>query len=249
MRAVLWGTDHTELGEIVTSSTGRAAVALSRGGFAKTYPYVDDNEDAVAVVAGERATLLVAADGHNGATAAMTAVQFVLDRFGPDPPAHYDKKDWTLLFEGANDAVLSVTSIGSTQPSSRCVLLCALVSPGYVSFGSMGDAALVVARPGGERGRQLNKEAARFVGYPATRRGLEASVHRGDSALAPDEWVVLATDGVSEFILPNRPADLIPRVLARAGGDPEEAAALIVEAACTAGAGDNVGIAIAAPPA
>jgi serine/threonine protein phosphatase PrpC len=249
MRAVLWGVDHVELGEIVTSSTGRSAVALSRGGFAKTYPYIDENEDAAAAVAGPRATLLVVADGHNGATAAMTATQFVLDRFGPDPPPALDKKDWTEIFEEVNDAVLKVTSIGSPQPSSRCVLLCALVDRTSVSFASMGDAALVVARPGGDRGRQLNKEAARFVGYPATRRGLETSVHRGSAPLAPGEWVVLATDGLSEFIAPMRPADVIPRVLSRAGDDPEEAAALLVEAACSAGAGDNVGIALAAPSA
>ena len=249
MRAVLWGVEHVELGEIVTSSTGGAGLALSRGQFAKTYSYVDPNEDAVAAVEGPRATLLVAADGHNGATAAMRAVQFVLERFGGDPPPGLDKRGWADLFVDANDAVLAVTSIGSPQPSSRTVLLVALVAPRTVSFGSMGDAALVVARPGGERGRQLNKEAARYVGYASTRKGIEGSVHRGEAALAPDEWVVLATDGLSEFINPMRPADVVPRVLARAGGDPEAAAAQLVEAACTAGAGDNVGIAVAMPRA
>ena len=247
MRAVLWGVDHVELGEIVTSSTGSAGVALSRGAFAKTYAYVDPNEDAVAAVEGPRATLLVAADGHNGATAAMRAVQFVLDRFGADPPPGLDKRAWTDLFWDVNDAVLEVTSIGSPQPSSRTVLLVALVTPGQVSFGSMGDAALIVGRPGNERARQLNKEAARYVGYAASRRGIDSSVHRGEAALAPDEWVALATDGLSEFISPMRPADVVPRVVGRAGGDPEEAAALLVEAACAAGAGDNVGIAVAAP--
>jgi serine/threonine protein phosphatase PrpC len=247
MRAVLWGIDHTELGEIVTSSTGRAAVALSRGGYAKTYQYVDPNEDAVAVVAGPRSTLMVAADGHNGATASMHAVRFVLDRFGGDPPAALDKREWADLFGDVNDAVLSVTSIGSEQPSSRTVLLVALVSGRSVTFASMGDAALVVARAGGDRGRQLNKEAARYVGYAATRKALDTAVHRGAAELAPDEWVVLATDGLSEFIGPMRPADIVPSVLAQAGGDAEEAAALLVEAACTAGAGDNVGIAVAAP--
>lgn len=247
MRAILRGVDHTELGEIVTSSIGRAAVALSRGGYAKTYQYVDPNEDAVAVVAGPRSTLLVAADGHNGATASMHAVSFVLDHFGNDPPPALDKREWADVFQEVNDAVLEVTGIGSAQPSSRTVLLLALVSGRTVTFGSMGDAALVVARAGGERGRQLNKEAARYVGYTASNRGLENSVSRGVAELAPDEWVVLATDGLSEFIAPMRPADMVPRVLARAGGDAEEAAALLVEAACTAGAGDNVGVAVAAP--
>jgi serine/threonine protein phosphatase PrpC len=247
MRAALWGVDHTDLGEIVTSVTGRAAVALSRGGYAKTYPYVDDNEDAVAVVAGPRSTLLVVADGHNGATAAMHATRFVLDAMGEDPPPGLDKRGWAEFFQRANDAVLSVTSIGSEQPSSRTVLLVALVAGRTLSWGSMGDAALVVARPGAERGRQVNKEAARYVGYAASKRGLDGSVHRGAVELAPDEWVVLATDGLSEFIGPMKPADVIPRVLARSGGDPEEAAAMLVETACAAGAGDNVGIAVLAP--
>ena len=246
-RAALFGTDHPELGEIVSSPVGRAAVALSRGGHAKTYPYVDVNEDAVAAVEGPRATLLVAADGHNGATAAMHAVRFVLDVLGDDPPPGLDKKEWGALFRDANDAVLSVTSTGSPQPSSRTVLLVALVAGDSVSWGSMGDAALVVARPGGERGRQLNREMARYVGYQMSRRGLEASVHRGTAAVAAGEWVVLATDGLSEFVSPMRPADVIPRVLARAGADPEEAAAQIVETACMAGAGDNVGVALVAP--
>lgn len=247
MRAVLWGVDHNQLGRTVTSCTGSAAVALSRGAFAKTYAYVDPNEDAVAAVEGPRATLLVAADGHRGATASMCVVKFVLDRFGADPPPALDDRGWVDLFVDANDAVVEATAGDSLQPASRTVLLLALVTAGNVSFGSMGDAALVVARPGSERGRQLNQEAARYVGYASTRRGIESSISCGETGLAPDEWVVLATDGLSEFISPMRPADLVPRILARAGGDPEEAAGLLVEAAGRAGAGDNVGIALTAP--
>lgn len=249
MRAVLWGVDHEELGEIVTSSTGGAGVALSRGGFAKSYPYVDPNEDAVAVVEGPRATLLVAADGHNGATASMRAVRFVLDHFGGDPPPALDNRGWAEFFWAANDAILQAVAGGSQQPSSRTVLLVALATARSVSWGSMGDAALVAAHPGENRGRQLNKEAARYAGSAMSRKGLEGSVHRGETTLASDEWVVAATDGLSEFISPMRPADIVPRVLARAGGDAEEAAALLVEAACSAGAGDNVGVAVVAPPA
>lgn len=247
MRAVLRGTDHVELGAIASLPAGTAAVALSRGGYPKTYSYVDPNEDAVAAVSGQRATLLVATDGHNGATASMHALAVVLERLGDDPPPGLDKRGWVSLFAEVNDAVRRATAAGSRQPASRTVLLVALVGGRRVSFGSMGDAALVVARPGDRRGRQLNREAARYVGYPATRRGLAASVHRGAAELAPDEWVVLATDGLSSFVRPMRPADVVPRVLSRAGADPEEAASLLVEAACTAGAGDNVGIALSAP--
>lgn len=247
MRAVLWGVDHVELGEIVTSTTGRAAIAMSRGGFAKTYPYVDPNEDAVAVAVGPRATLLVCSDGHNGATASMQAVSVVLDELGDDPPPELHRKEWTALFERVNDDVLRATGIGTDQPSSRTVLLVALVAERILSWGSMGDAALVVARPGPERGRQMNREAARFMGYPMSRRALESSMHRGTMTLEPDEWVVLASDGLSEFIRPLRPADVVPVVLARAGANAEEAAAQIVETACESGAGDNVAVAVLAP--
>ncbi|MBA2530041.1 MAG: hypothetical protein H0V19_08820, partial [Euzebyales bacterium] len=83
MRAVLWGKDHTTLGEVaVEKLDGDIAVALSRGLRRKAYRYTDLNEDAVAAVAGARATLLVVADGHNGWSSTEAAVTAVLDRLG-----------------------------------------------------------------------------------------------------------------------------------------------------------------------
>jgi serine/threonine protein phosphatase PrpC len=120
-----------------------------------------------------------------------------------------------------------------------------------VSWASLGDGALVIGRPGAERGRQLNKEAMRFVGYPMDRRALAGTLQRGRAPLAPDEWVVLVTDGLSEFVAPMRPADVVPRVLAmatrRGPGGAEAAAVALVETACSAGAGDNVAAAVLAP--
>jgi serine/threonine protein phosphatase PrpC len=88
----------------------------------------------------------------------------------------------------------------------------------------------------------------RFVGYPMNRRSLKSTVSRGSQKLAPEDWVVLATDGLSEFVAPLRPADVVPRVLATL--DPptaESAARALVDTACSAGAGDNVAVAVAAP--
>jgi serine/threonine protein phosphatase PrpC len=251
MRAELWGTDHTALGELASAAAGRAAIAISRGKHAKAYRYVDDNEDVAAVVAGPSSTLLVVADGHNGATASHVAVREVLAAFGNAPPAGLEDDEWVDLFERVNKVVIAGKGLGSEQPSSNTVLLVALVSAAGVSWGSLGDSALVVARPGTERGRQLNREAMRFVGYPMSRRALSGTMQRGTAPLAPDEWVVLVTDGLSEFVAPMRPADVVPRVLAKAAqqgeGGAEAAAVAIVETAWSAGAGDNVAAAVLAP--
>lgn len=250
MRTVLWGPDHNELGEIAVEAVGpRAAVALTRGRFAKTYRYTDPNEDVAAVVVGAQATLLVCADGHNGSTAAVRAVEAVLEELGDDPPPRLEPKEWPRLFGRVNDAVME-SSAGSEQPQSRTVLLVALVAGDTVSWGAMGDAALVACRPGRDRGRQLNREEMRFVGYPMSPRALKDAVGRGEERLEPGEWLIAVTDGLSEFIAPLRPADILPRILALATqieNSPEMVARTIVDTAGEAGAGDNVGVALLAP--
>src|SRR4051795_9600297 len=105
--AVLWGTDYEELGVVGSRSVGeRAGLAITRGLHKKAYRYEDPNEDAVAAVVGEEATLLVCADGHNGATAPMVAVRAVLDALGPNPPAALSDGEWLDLFESVNDTVI-----------------------------------------------------------------------------------------------------------------------------------------------
>lgn len=251
MRAALWGPDHTELGMVASEAVGpRAAIALSRGRHPKTYGYTDPNEDVAAAVAGPRATLLVCADGHNGSTAPVRAVQAVLEELGDDPPPGLDRKEWPRLFGRVNEAVLQTTSAGSRQPHSRTVLVVALVAGDAVSWGAMGDAALVACRPGPGRGRQLNREAMRFVGHPMSSRALADAVARGEERLGPGEWLIAVTDGLSEFVNPLRPADVLPRILALAGqadGSPVSAARAVVQTAGEAGAGDNVGVALLAP--
>ena len=253
VRAELWGTDHTELDSVASATVGtRAALAITRGRYPKAYRYVDENEDAAAAVAGPSGTtLLVCADGHNGATASHVAVREVLEAFGDDPPASLSDDEWLALFGRVNEAVIATKGLGSVHPSSNTVLLVALVAGGEISWAAIGDAAIVLARPGGTRGRQLNKEAMRFVGYPMNRRQLKGTVQRGRARIEPGEWVVLVTDGLSEFVAPLRPADVVPRVLSLAerngDGGAEAAALALVDTACNAGAGDNVAAAVLAP--
>jgi serine/threonine protein phosphatase PrpC len=249
MRASLWGEDHEELDRIVSATVGeRAAIAISRGRDRKTYGYEDPNEDVALAVLGPRATLLVVADGHGGLTASHVAVQSVIDAFGDDPPAALDDRQWLDLFAVVNDHVNDARRHNRAQPASETVLIAALVTPRQVSFASIGDAALVLARPGLERGRQLNREAMRFLGPPMNKRALRNNVERGTVERAADEWVVAVTDGLSEFVAPLRPADVVPRVLSMSReGTTEAAAVALVEAASSAGAGDNVAVALAAP--
>jgi len=249
MHARLWGTDHEELDEIASATAGDAAgLAITRGRFPKAYRYEDPNEDAVAVVAGPRATLLAVADGHNGATASHLAVEAVLDRLGDDPPDRLGDDEWLRLFTEVNEAIVAGKGIGSPHPASNTVLVVALKAAGRLSWAAIGDAALVVARPGAERGRQLNKEAMRFLGQPMSRRALKGALQRGGLTLAPEDWVAAVTDGLSSFVSPLKPADVVPRVLALSpDGTAETAAVALVEAACAAGAGDNVAAAVLAP--
>ena len=119
---------------------------------------------------GPEATLLAVADGHNGALAAHAATTAVLALFGDDPPPTLDDKQWREVFERVNASVLAALAPPCAQPASRTVLLLALIAGDVVSWGGLGDAALVIAAPGDARGRQLNKESARYVGYPMSRR-------------------------------------------------------------------------------
>ncbi len=249
MAGVLLGTDHEELDRPASLAVGpRTAIAITRGRYPKTYRYEDANEDMVAAVAGPRATLLVCADGHNGATAPAVATEEVLDAVGADPPPSLADDEWLALFARVNAAVLARKGIGSVQPASNTVLLVALASPGQLSWAAIGDGAIIVGRPGAQRARQVNKEAMRFVGYPMNKRSLKNTVQRGSTAFDPDEWIVLITDGLSEFVSPLRPADVVPRVLATVREPTAEAAALaLIETACSAGAGDNVAVAVVAP--
>jgi serine/threonine protein phosphatase PrpC len=246
---VLWGHDHEELGEIGTLALGdRTALANSRGRFPKAYRYEDPNEDTVAAVLGPRATLLVCADGHNGAMAPNLAVQTVLDALGPDPAPELDDRDWIELFGTVNDTVIARKGMGAEQPASNTVLLVALASTGRLSWGAIGDGAIVLGRPGIARGRQVNREAMRFIGYPMNKRSLKSALQRGATDVGPEEWIVMATDGLAEFVAPLRPADVVPRVLGTLDpATPERAAHALVETACAAGAGDNVAVAVVAP--
>jgi serine/threonine protein phosphatase PrpC len=63
---LLRGRDHLQLGAVAALAERRVAIALSRGGAAKTYQHQDPNEDACAFAWTEHAWLVAVADGHWG---------------------------------------------------------------------------------------------------------------------------------------------------------------------------------------
>ncbi|CAN5412877.1 hypothetical protein BH23ACT7_BH23ACT7_11480 [soil metagenome] len=255
MQTVLWGRDHTELGEVaIHAVSDDVACAITRGLRRKAYRYVDPNEDTVAAVVGPRGTLLVVADGHNGAEAADAAVTTVLERLGDDPPPA-DLSDAALveLFSVANDAVLHATaSLRPPNAGSRTTLTMALVAapanrpsvPRRLQWASMGDSALIIAVAG--NGEELTRPQHQFVGHPMSVPEVAGKLQRGLGEIPADAWVVVVSDGFTNFVGPDRASRVVADIVATAT-EPATAARAIVDRAGAMGAGDNVAVAVAAP--
>ncbi|CAN5586248.1 MAG: protein phosphatase 2C domain-containing protein [Actinomycetota bacterium] len=243
MRAVLWGRDHTELGiTAVEKVDGGVALALSRGRHRKAYAYTDPNEDAVATVVGPRATVLVLADGHNGWPATEAAVQAVLDELGDDPPpADLTDDEMAALFWRAQQAVVACTQRrGSDAPESRTTLVVALLAGRRLQWGSFGDSAVYVAGPAAAT--RLPAPRHRFIGYrDMPRWALPDLLERGRTDLHDNQWLIVASDGFSDFAHP------FPTALLAGGPDAAVVAQGLIDAAFDGGAGDNVAVGVVAP--
>jgi serine/threonine protein phosphatase PrpC len=248
MQAVLWGRNHVAYDEVaVRSVSPDAAVAITRGRFPKAYQWVDPNEDSAAAVVGTEATLLVVADGHNGVEAAEIAVSYVLGALGDvPPPANLSDGQLVDLFLSASQRVMRETRrLALPKRESRTTLTIALVAPQRVQWAGMGDTALFVAD--GRAARDLSRPRHHFVGYQASRREVDERLWRGVRPLTAGSWVVLTTDGFTNFTSMS-PAMVVADIVRRAD-DACDIARAIVEHAGTGGAGDNVAVAVAAAPA
>lgn len=246
-RTVLWGPDHVELGEVaVRDAAEGVALALTRGLQPKSYGYLDPNEDVAAVSVGDRAALLVVADGHNGAEASTVAVRTVLDRLGDDPPpADLDDPDLVRLFHAAGQAVRSATAgLGRVRRESRTTLTLALLAGRRLQWASLGDSALFLVGAGG--GRELTSPEPRFVGPSLTTGAIDRLLGRGTVEVGHGDWVVLVTDGFTNFVRGAVPADAAAAVL-RDLHDAGEAVRGLVDLAGGGGAGDNVAVVAVAP--
>lgn len=244
---VLRGRDLTELGPIeVAEPTERVALALTAGDRPKDYPHTDPNEDAVGALCDGGAVVLACADGHNGAVAAEIAVEYVLERLGPEPPDEIPSRRWVEIFWRTGETVLArARESEESNRDSSTTLVVALLRGRRLDWASVGDSSLLVGSAGGVR--ELARGEMLFVGWPMSPDEVEGALSCGTDELDSDDWVILATDGFAEFA--EGGAEEAARSVLEDGGGAAEIARKLVDAAFAGGAGDNVGIALAAPQA
>ena len=245
--AVLWGSDHVDLGTIeVRPVSHRAALAISKGKEPKGYWHKDPNEDAVAAVAGNDGVLLVCADGHNGFESVRMSVEVLLDHFDRDPSAEtVSERDLLAAFQETQQALLDrLREKGAKNRDSRTTLIAAIAGSRSLRWAAMGDSALFVSSP--TRVWRVDRPQHRFMGWPRmTRERVGEVLQRGTADLEPGSWVALVTDGFLDFS-PGAPEDAIWAATETAAG-PASLARALVEQAFSENARDNVAVAVAGP--
>lgn len=241
---VLWGRDHTALGEVAVRTPGALmALALSRGEEPKSYDYVDPNEDAVTLVRGPRAALAAVADGHGGIGASEAAIKEVRRNARDDPPPADLTADAVVeLFLDANEATRAAATEGGEQLDSGTTLAIALVTPDRLQWASFGDSAVFAGDADGVQ--RLDRPLHRFLGRAMTSGDIRERLSWGTQERPSGAWVVVATDGFTDYL------DAAPDRAVRdalAAGDPPAVAERLVRRAFAGGAGDNVAVACIAP--
>lgn len=264
--AVLRGRDHTGIGDVATIAEGPLALALSRGGAAKTYAHKDPNEDAVAFAAAEGGFVLLVADGHGGAEAAEAAIEHLLAEHAARwtaARAEGLREAWpelapAALFDTSTAVVAHTTRAGVPTSRTSLVVCVAREREGWVGWASMGDSHLFHVGSSGEAVDLIEREdGVFFLGHPAeTAESLREKCLAGVEDLDGTRALVLATDGISErgigvevpeTTVAECAADAL-RAEGGAGLRPLETARGVVEAALAAHrrqrAGDNVASAV-----
>jgi len=206
--ATLRGADHAEIGEIASIAEGRAAIAISRGGARKTYPYLDPNEDVTGFALSEWGAVVVVADGHSGCEAAGVAVDHVLEahasRWLEPAPIALDVRFASEAADVAADVSLAIlkATTGSESQGSRTTLTVGLLRPreSWLAALSVGDSHAFLAAP--DATRELVPQAGApsvFLGDPAlSLEQIAAAVRVERVDAASGRALVLATDGLSE---------------------------------------------------
>lgn len=209
--AILRGRDHQQIGRLELEGVDRAAIALSRGGAAKTYSHTDPNEDCVGFALGEGGQLAVAADGHHGELGSEAAVEMILAEYAaawtaPDAPARGDAEWRALAIEAllaCNRAILEIA--GRTRlPPAPTTFVAALVRPedDVLLHLSVGDSHVFAVDRGHATelgGRDPEWRFTPFLGYEEARPELiEQYAKIGVAPVSSLQAIVLATDGLSE---------------------------------------------------
>lgn len=207
--AVLRGPEHTRIGDVATIAEGQVAVALSRGGAAKTYSHKDPNEDAAGFAEAEGGVLLSLADGHGGSEASEKAIDHLLAEHAArwtaldagDLRERWSEIAPAVLFETSCAIVGHTTRSGAT--SSRTALVLAVVRrhEGWMAWASMGDCHLFHVGESGEVVDLVDRDGGQtfFLGHPAeTEQTLREKCVVGVEELSGTRALVLVSDGISE---------------------------------------------------
>ena len=203
--ALLRGRDHVALGAHGAIAEANVAIAISRGGYAKQYAYVDANEDAAAFATGERGVLLAVADGHSGFEAAEVALEHLLEHPAPHwtegsgPPASLEA--WRRhALAALNDAALQISGERREGSRSRTTLTLALADgvARRCHYAAIGDSHLFAVYAGVVREVAPAGKSGAFLGDPAVTEKLAEYVRLGVFSLTGIRALVLATDGLSE---------------------------------------------------
>ncbi len=261
--ALLRGCEHTRLGAVEVIAEGRLAIALSVGGFRKTYRHTDPNEDAAAFAGGEGGLVVAVADAHGGAAASQAALERLLERYAPEwtGPRALSSDDWPQVALDAladvNRTILERIEAGE-RPLSRTTLTLALIRPGedLLAFAAVGDSLLFQAT--GDSVRERAEPGGRrksFLGFRReTSQSLSEKATVGAAPLGSTRAVVLVTDGLSERgVGVSKPEEAVAEALRQAAGEspdlrPLRAARSLVATAQDAHrrnrSGDNVASAV-----
>jgi PPM family protein phosphatase len=220
----------------------------------------DQNEDCFHVDA-ERGIFLVidGVGGHAaGEVAAAIASQIIVERLQQDmwSPAQRVREAIAL----ANNEILRRATATPAYAGMTCVVTVALVQPGRLTVGHVGDSRLYALSPQGIRklthdhspigeredaGEISEADAMRHPRRNEVFRDVGSAHHEPDDAdfveliettFEPHEALVLCSDGLSDMLT----AAAIESTVRQHAGDPPAVAQALVDAANAAGGKDNV---------
>lgn len=261
--AILVGRDHRQIGALELVAEGPCAVALSRGGAAKTYNHTDPNEDACLFASGPGGVLIAVADGHSGEIGAAVSVEWLLqtraEAWTSEAPRDKGEllADFSAVLVEINAKIRSAAE-GFGLPPAPTTLSFVLIRPAdeYLAHASVGDSHTYYSRPGDvcDFGWAADRrEAPHYLGdLPDAAADMRCEV--AAQALGDLESVVLVTDGFSEqgIGLAQPLATLEEIVAAHRPEAPDRRATEICRATCDAAlasqrknrAGDNIACAV-----
>ncbi len=208
--AKLLGEHHHEIGALASVAEGPAAVALCRGGAAKTYAHTEPNEDAALFAFSASGILVAVADGHHGSSGSRAVIEWLEAEVAPRWLSHDDAIADADRFAGAaldvlsdcNHAVLRHAAQRDLPPAPTTLSL-ALVRPAedFLGHASAGDSHVFTVEA--DRGEDVawastGESRCYFLGYAAeAREALAGKSLIGSTTLSGLDAVLLATDGLS----------------------------------------------------